>query len=93
LMLMNNAILRRYSMGLAERIRKECTNDESAAIERGYQLALGRDPSDRELAKSRQFIAAQQHAYQAEGRDNAELLAWGDYCQVLFCLNEFIYIR
>ena len=39
------------------------------------------------------FIANQASQYQREGKgDQATNLAWADFCQVLFGLNEFTYI-
>ena len=49
---------------------------------------------DVEEPASTEFVAAQIAAYRAEGKAAAsESLAWADFCQVLFGLNEFVYVE
>ncbi|HEX4130646.1 MAG TPA: PSD1 and planctomycete cytochrome C domain-containing protein [Pirellulales bacterium] len=93
LLLMNSPAVRSYADAFARRLLADRPNDPAAAITRGYQLALGRAPSADELRRSQAFVAAQAKAYTDEKRSKADELAWSDFCQVLFCLNEFIYIR
>ncbi len=58
------------------------------------RLALGRGPLAAELRDTAAFIAAQGAAYRNEGKAaKADLLAWADFCQVLFGLNEFVYVE
>jgi hypothetical protein len=38
------------------------------------------------------FLKEQRSAYTAEKKANAEALALVDFCQVLFGLNEFVYV-
>lgn len=94
LMLMNNEVLRRYAAAFAKKIMPQSPADIEAGIDLGYRSAIGRSPSADELRDSREFVAAQIEAYRAEGKGAAaESLAWADFCQVLFGLNEFVYIE
>jgi hypothetical protein len=66
---------------------------ESGVVQ-GYRLALGRGPTSAELRDTAAFIMAQSAAYRGEGKAaEADLLAWADFCQVLFGLNEFVYVE
>lgn len=94
LMLMNNEILRRYAVALAAKIAPQSPADIEEGIDAGYRRAIGRSPSVEELRDSKEFVAAQIAAYRAEGKAAAsESLAWADFCQVLFGLNEFVYVE
>ena len=94
LMLMNNEILRRYAAALAAKIMPASPADIESGIDLGYRSAIGRSPSADELRDSREFVAAQIGAYRTEGKGaTAESLAWADFCQVLFGLNEFVYVE
>lgn len=95
LALMNDPFVRTVALEFAARLIDE--GGESVKwIERGYQLALGRSPSGEELSDANQFIDAQIH--QRRGRDAKaaddiiQRQAVADFCQVLFSLNEFLYV-
>ena len=94
LMLMNSEILRSYASSLAAKIAPQSPADLEAGVDAGYRRALGRSPTTDELRDSKEFVAAQIAAYRAEGKAAAsESLAWADFCQVLFGLNEFVYVE
>jgi hypothetical protein len=38
------------------------------------------------------FVTAQAASYQSAGKTDARDLALADFCQVLLCLNEFVYV-
>ena len=69
LALLNDPFMRDAAKGLAER----CGGDPAKA----WRLALGRDPSAAELARSRSFLA------------ESPLV---DFCHNLLILNEFAYV-
>lgn len=78
LLMMNNNFVLFEAQKFAERLRKEAGEDMAKQVERGYQLALGRMPSEFERAKSIGFM-----------QGNPSGLA--EFCQALFNLNEFVY--
>jgi hypothetical protein len=61
-------------------------------IRRAYVIALSRLPTDAELADAAQFLDEQSKLYAAEGNADRRLSALADFCQVLFGLNEFVYV-
>ena len=70
--------------------------DLAGRIRLGYQRALGRLPGDDELANAETFIATQIQDRRERDKSLAEDVvqrqALTDFCQVLFSLNEFLYI-
>ncbi len=67
--------------------------DESRLIRRAYALALGRPPADDEVTAAREFLKSQRESYAAAGKPDAAALALADFCQSLFCLNEFLFVE
>ena len=67
--------------------------DPAAAVVRGYEIVINRKPRAGELQSIAAFIKAQEESYQSSGKKNARALALADLAQVLFGLNEFIYVR
>ena len=63
--------------------------DTAAAVTLGYQTVLGPAPTAKEQKSISAFIGAQQKSYPNNGRQ----LALADFAQVLFGLNEFIYVE
>jgi len=92
LLLMNNAHVRSWARGFAHRIAPAASTPIEVAVVRGYRIALTREPTQQELADSTVFVKAQLASYTAEGRKDAREQALADFCQVLICLNEFIYV-
>ena len=91
LLLMNNKFVRDYAHGLAKRIGSNEKESFELAIERGYQISLSRGPNADEVSEGLAFIKQQMASY--EGKSDARHLALTDFCQVLMCLNEFVYVE
>lgn len=64
-----------------------------AAIRRGYRITLSRDPSAEELAQALAFLEARRELAPAETRAAVDRQGLIDLAQVLFSLNEFIYVE
>ena len=80
LFMMNNELVEDVSSRFAERLRKESGGEVSAAITRGFRIALGRPPSGGELAKALDYV--QGDPVRIKG------LAW-----LLLNMDEFLYVR
>ncbi len=87
-MFLNSPQARQYAEGFARRLE----GSPAAAVERGYWLAVGRGPEERERQLALAFLAQQADAYRREGRADAGYLARVDLCQALMSMNEFIYV-
>jgi hypothetical protein len=76
LLLLHDPFVRARARDFAARLRKEAAGPEEQAG-RAFALALGRAPSGAERAKSVEFL--REHPLE-------------NFCQVLFGLNEFLYV-
>ena len=91
LALMNSPLVRQQAEKLSALIKPANDAPLSSAIDRGYEIAFGRSPSDIERARMEAFIEQQRTAADGatpESTDKALI----EFCHVLYCLNEFVYI-
>ena len=86
LLFMNNSQVVDWASALAEAVEPLSTEE---AVDDIYLRTLSRHPSLVERRQSREFIVRQAESYSgAEARKKA----LADFCQVIFGLNEFIYL-
>ncbi|MFP6737829.1 MAG: DUF1553 domain-containing protein, partial [Planctomycetota bacterium] len=96
LLFMNSPHIRRAATKFTEKLQAaSATGGIPAAVNQGYHTALGRKPSQTERSAAVAFVSQQEASYVEAGRNSKEArrLALADFCQVLFGLNEFIYIQ
>ena len=69
--------------------------DDRERVELAHRKVLARPPSDRETEQALAYLAAYPRAEGTAQEENAEARqeAWASYCQLLFGLNEFMYIE
>jgi cytochrome c553 len=79
LALLNNEFVLEQAGYLAERVQREVGSDKRAQVKRGFQIAIGRDPSTKEMDWSLEFLAKQKDPMR-------------DFCHALMNLNEFLYV-
>jgi hypothetical protein len=84
LTMMNAPFVRQQAEKLAARVRVAKEESFSTAIDRAYQIAFARMPTDSERSRMLTFVEQQRPAL----GDNA----LAEFCQVLLCLNEFVYV-
>lgn len=91
LALMNSPFVRGQAEKLAERIRPAKDELIESAIDRGYRITLGRSPTTAECEQMQSFVTRQRASF---GGDTPEALSRSltEFCQVLLCLNEFVYV-
>ena len=77
--------VRAAAYGLAKRARNDGKATDTESVTLAYKIALCREPSKEELADALAFLKG------ATAADRETKLA--DLCQVLFCLNEFLYVE
>jgi hypothetical protein len=93
LLLLNNANTRACAKAFAKRVASGPATDLTDAIRAAYITAIARQPTDEELADGLAFVTAQSASYQTDGKPDSRDLALADFCQVLLCLNEFVYVE
>jgi hypothetical protein len=92
LAMLNNQQVIERAQAFARRLLAPEGTTPDEAIRRGYVRALGRPPDEAELAQSVAFVQHATDVYAEAGNETAAEAAMSDFCQVLFSLNEFIYI-
>ncbi|MGE3778301.1 MAG: DUF1549 and DUF1553 domain-containing protein, partial [Pirellulaceae bacterium] len=96
LALLNDPFLRARAVDFARRLIAEAGPDHADWITRGFRLGLARPPSESELRTSLKFLDSQLHRRVLRdplaSADDLHRRALADFCQGLFCLNEFIYV-
>jgi hypothetical protein len=85
LFLLNDPFVLTQAQTVAARVMQVSSDDPEARIRFLYQLLYGRDPIASEIEVANQFL-------QSSADDAAHKSAWQQYCQILLCANEFIYV-
>lgn len=93
LLLMNNDHVQRWAKAFAERITGTETKPLADVVTAGFREALGRAPTEIERRESVAFLRRQESFYKEDGESEAYLMAVTDFCQAIFCLNEFVHIE
>ncbi len=91
LAMMNSPFVRQQAEKLLTRIRPSKDSPLNVAVDRAYEICFARSPSDPERARMLAFIEAQRGAMggdAAVATDNALI----EFCHVMLCLNEFVYV-
>jgi len=90
LAMLNSPLVHNLATKLAQRVRPNAETTIPEAINRAYETALSRPAAEEELTSMGAFIQRQTESRGSNG--NAETLAFRDFCQVLLCMNEFVYV-
>lgn len=93
LAMMNSPHVRSYAQSFAAKLLPASEKSLGEAVNLGYQSAVGRLPDEDERMSSVAFIESQIASYTSAQKPNAKHLAMADFCQVLFGLNEFVYVE
>jgi Protein of unknown function (DUF1553) len=86
LFLMNHPFVMAQTKSLVERLMKEGPKDDRGRVEWLYELLYGRSARKDEMKIG---LRALERAREGAKDKN---LPWEEYCQVLLCANEFIYV-
>ncbi len=85
LFLMNHPFTMAQTKALVARLEKEAPPDDTARVQWLYQLLYGRPAAKAEIELGLKALA---HARTGDDKE----IGWEEYCQVLLCANEFIYV-
>jgi hypothetical protein len=91
LALMNSPFIRQQAEKLAVRIRPTNEVTLPSAIDQAYQIAFARLPSDTERSRMLAFVETQATAMGGDANESTRK-ALVEFCHVLLCLNEFVYV-
>jgi hypothetical protein len=101
LALMNSPHVRRQAQSLARRLESASVPQQASAdrpawdvvVTQAYRHALAREPEGEEISLAVLFLETQEKSYQSTAQPDARHLALADFCQILFQLNEFVYVE
>lgn len=91
LTLMNSPFVRQQAEKLAQRTRRSNDVALPSAVDRAYEIVFSRKPTDAERSRMIAFIEQQKTVTEGDAAANTDK-ALAEFCHVLLCLNEFIYI-
>jgi hypothetical protein len=90
LALLNSPIVRGLATKLAAQVKPTAETTVEQAINRAYEVTLSRPATSDEATTMQAFIEDQT---KSRGSDaNAQTLALRDFCHLLLCMNEFVYV-
>jgi len=95
---LNGAFINEQATVFAERLAREVGDDNASRIVSAYRIALGRLPSNAELAAVLGFLGQQQAQIAADAkaglsREAVRMQALAAFALVLFNTNEFAYVQ
>ena len=90
LAMMNSPFIRKLAEEFAKRVRPDKQKNLEQTVNDVYAIALSRQPSPEEQQQMLQFIHYQTESYGANPQ--AGELAVADFCQLIFCMNEFVFV-
>jgi len=91
LAMLNSSFIRDLATKFSGKVRPNNETSIADAIDSAYQIALSRPVTDDEKESMTAFIERQK---MLRGEDpNAEALAVRDFCHLVLCLNEFVFIE
>ena len=93
LLLMNNPHVREAARHFATRLLSIAANSREEAVRMAYMSAISRSPTTDELENALQFLQQQASSYSSADASASLAKALEDFCQILFCLNEFVYVE
>ena len=91
LALMNGQLVSETAAAWSARLIREVPADADARLDRLYQEALSRPPTEAERTAARRFLVEQAKLYDGASIDDPRV--WADLCHTLYNVKEFIFIR
>ena len=91
LTLLNGEFVLIQTQHLAERVMREAPGDAADWVTRLYRITLSREPSEKELAVSLEFLNAERELQ--AGKNSPDLAALTNLSHVMLNSSEFLYIN
>ncbi len=85
LFVLNSPFMIKRAKAFASRLHREAPQGDQARIERGFQLAFGREPQEAEMQIGLDYLSQEKDV-------ETELTRWESYAQVLLASNEVMYV-
>lgn len=91
LSLLNSDFVLARARVMAQRLEREAGPSAAGKVAHAFLVAVGRAPTEDELAAAKRFLDAQPARYQ--GQADAVERSWADFCQALLASNAFLYVE
>jgi hypothetical protein len=88
--MMNSPFVRQRAEKVAQKTRPKTPDTLPQAIDEAYLVVLNRRPAEAERGRMIEYVRRQVPSPDPAGKGLD--LALTDFCQVLLCSNEFIYV-
>ena len=90
LAMMNSPFVRQLAEQFAKRVRPNADKKLSDVVNDAYQIALSRPPTENERQRMLNLIETQAKSYGPNPQATDTAVA--DFCQLVLCLNEFMFV-
>ncbi len=90
LAMMNSPLVRQLAEKFATRLGNSEEKSYEQLVQEAYMISMARPPSESEQQQMVAFIQSQAASYGADKAHKQRALA--DFCQLMFCLNEFVFV-
>jgi hypothetical protein len=90
LVMMNSPMVRKLAAQFGKRVAADPNTSPEQMLDKAYALALSRPATEAERERMLKFLTAQAASYGTG--DAAMTQAMADCCQLILCLNEFIFV-
>ncbi len=90
LAMMNSPFVRQQAEKLFARIRPAVDTPTDVTIDRAYQIVLARAPHEHERSRMLAFMESQRTSLGTDAAATEKALT--EFCHVLLCLSEFVYV-
>jgi hypothetical protein len=92
LFMLNNPLVRDQAALWAKALLADGKASDADRVKRAYGTALGRPPTTEEVSEAIGFLDTYAARSKEKQPQEARQTAWQSYCQLLFCMNEFLYV-
>jgi hypothetical protein len=95
LFMMNDKLVLRCSQAMARRLLDHPGLDDSGRIKQAYMVAFGRPPTDKEIARAKDYLRRFGSILESQGvaPETRPLQSWQALCQAIIASSEFIYLN
>ena len=91
LFMLNSDLAHKQAKALAERLATD-GGETKARLNREFQLAFGRPPTDDEIREAAEFLGSVQRPLESAGVGDREKAAWASYLRVMLGSSEFVFV-
>ena len=95
LYLLNSPFVQQQAKRFALQLLDHRFSRDEDRVWRAHQMVLSRAPSAEETREALHYVhqASERFSHNGQSAEEARQTAWSSYCQLMFSLNEFVYVE